>query len=65
MSQNQLNFYLRSLQPLFRKLAKSHISAQFFVREYVLWGHTYFETPQVLFSLCFREKVVKTMRIYE
>ena len=43
---------LRSLQPLFMKLAKSNISAQFFV--YVLGWYTYFETSQVLFSLCFQ-----------
>ena len=41
---------LRSLQPLSMKLAKSHISAEFFVRVYVLGWYTYFETPQVLFS---------------
>ena len=56
---------LRSLQPLFTKLAKSHISAQFFVRVYVSGWYTYFETPQVLFSFCFREKGVKTQIIYE
>ena len=36
---------LRSLQPLFTKLAKAHISAQFFV--FVLGWYTYFETAQV------------------
>ena len=46
---------LRFLQPLFAKLAKSHISFQFFVRVYVLGWYTYFETPQVLFSLCLQE----------
>ena len=55
----------RSPQPLFMKLAKSHISAQFFVRVYVLGWYTCFETPQVLFFFCFREKGVKTQRIYE
>ena len=46
----------RSLQPLFTKsIAKSHISAQFFVRVFVLGWYTYFETWQILFSLCFRE----------
>ena len=49
----------------FTKLSKSHISAQFFVRVFVLGWHTYFETAQVLFSLCFREKGVKTLKIYE
>ena len=49
----------------FYEISKSHISAQFFVREYVLGWYTYFETAQVLFSLCFREKGVKTLRIYE
>ena len=47
---------LRSLQPLFTKLAKSQISAQFFVRMYVQGLYTYFESAQVLFSLYFREK---------
>ena len=56
---------LRSLQPLFMKLAKSHISSQFFVRVFVLGWYTYFKTAQVLFSLSFREKGVKTMKIYE
>ena len=41
----------RSLQPLFTKLAKSHISAQFFVGMFVLGWYTYFETAQVLFPL--------------
>ena len=50
---------------LFTKLAKSHISAQFFVRVFVLGWYTYFESAQVLFSLCFREKRVETLRIYE
>ena len=58
-------FQLRSLQSLFTKLAKSHISAEFFVRVYVLRWYTYFETAQVLFLICFREKGVKTVRIYE
>ena len=49
---------LRSLQPLFTKLAKSHISAQFFIRVFVLGWYTYSETTQVLFSLCFQEKRV-------
>ena len=60
-----LNLQLRSLQPLFTKLAKSHISAQFLVRMFVLGWYTYFETAQVLFSLCFRETGVKTPKIYE
>ena len=47
---------LRSLQPLFMKLAKSHISAQFLVRVYVLGWYTYFETPQVLFSIVFEKR---------
>ena len=51
----------RSPQPPFTKLAKSHISAQFFVRVFVLGWYTYFETAQVLLSLCFREKGVKTL----
>ena len=38
----------------FTKLAKSHISAQFLVIVCVLEWYTYFETAQVLFSLCFR-----------
>ena len=38
---------------IFTKLAKSHISAQFFVRVFVLGWYTYFETEQVLFFLCF------------
>ena len=57
--------YLRSLQPLFTKLAKSHISAQSFLRVFVSGWYTYFETVQVLFSLCFREKGVKALKIYE
>ena len=47
---------LGSLQPIFTKLAKSHISAQFFVIVYVLGWYTYVKTPQVLFSFCFRDK---------
>ena len=38
------------------KLAKSHISAQFFVRVFVLGWYTYFETAQVLFSIFFPRK---------
>ena len=56
-----LGAHLRSLQPLFTKLAKTHISAQFLVMVYVLGWCTYFETQQVLFSLCFQEKGVKTL----
>ena len=59
------NNVLRSLQPLFTKSAKPHISAQFFARMCVLGWYTYFETAQVLFSLCFREKDVKILKIYE
>ena len=55
----------RSLQSLLSQLAKSHISAQFFDRLYVLGWYTYFETAQVWFSLCFREKEVKTLKTYE
>ena len=63
---NQFHFIiLRSLQLFFKKLAKSHISAQFFVRVFVLGWYTYFETAQDLFSLCFREKGVKTLKIYD
>ena len=40
----------------FTKSAKCQISAQFFIRMYVLGWYTYFEASQVLFSLCFREK---------
>ena len=60
-----LSICLRSLQPFFTKLAKSHISAQLFVRVCVLGWCTYFETSQVLFSICFREKGVQPLRIYE
>ena len=56
---------LRSCQPLFTKLAEYHISAQFFVTVFVLGWYKYFETAQVLFSLCFRENGVKTLKIYE
>ena len=49
----------------FSKLAKSHIPAQFFVRVFVLGWYIYFETAQVFFSLCFREKGVKTLKIYQ
>ena len=47
------------------KFAKSHshVSAQFC--RIVLGWYRYFETAQVLFSLCFREKGVKTLKIYE
>ena len=55
---------LRSLQPFFTKLEKSHTSAHFFVRVFVSEWYKYFETTQVLFSLCFREKGLKTL-IYE
>ena len=47
----------------FSKLAKSQF--EFFVRVYVLECYTYLETAQSLFSLCLREKEVKTLRIYE
>ena len=47
---------LRSLEPIFKKIAKSHLSAQFFIRVFVLGWYTYFEAAQVLFSFCFREK---------
>ena len=40
------NSPLRSLQPLFTKLAKSHISAQFFVRVFVLGWYIYFVSEQ-------------------
>ena len=56
---------LRSLEPLFKKIAKSHLSAQFFVRVFVLGWYTYFETAQVLFYLCFRENGVETLKICE
>ena len=45
-----LRFKLRSLQPLFTKLTKSHISAQYFVKVFVLGWYTYFESAQVLWS---------------
>ena len=56
------SWHLKSLQLLFTKLAKSRISAQFFVEVFVSGWYTYFETVQVLFSLCFREKGVKTLK---
>ena len=68
---NKLNLWkrciwpLRSPQPLFTKFAKFHISARFFVRVFVLGWYTYFETAQAFSSLCFREKEVKTLKIYE
>ena len=58
-------YHLRSFQPFVTKLAKSHISAQFSIRMFVLGWYTYFETVEVLPSLCFREKGVKTLKIYE
>ena len=48
--------YLRLLRSLFTKLAKSHISAQFFVRVYALGWYTYFETSQVLLFFFVSEK---------
>ena len=62
---NAPNMFLRSLQPLFTKVVKSHVFAQFFVRVFVSGWYTYIETAQVLFSLYFREKGVKTLKIYE
>ena len=62
---HQVFFSFNVTPPLFTKLAKSHISAQLFVRVFVLGWYTYFETAQVLFSLCFREKGVRTLKIYE
>ena len=56
---------LKVTRTTFFQLAKSHISAQFFVTVFVLGWYTYFETGQVLFSLCFLEKGVKTLKIYE
>ena len=57
--------WLKVTPTTFTKLAKSHVSAQFFVRVFVSGWYTYFETAQDLFSLCFREKEVKTLKIYE
>ena len=47
---------LRSLQLLFAKIAKSHLSAQFSLEVFVLGWYTYFEAPQVLFSPLFPRK---------
>ena len=47
---------LSSLQPVFTKIAKLQLPAQFFVRIYVLGWYTYFEAAQLLFAFCFREK---------
>ena len=50
---------------LFTKLARSQVFAQFFVRVFVLGWYTYFETAQISFFLRFREKGLKTLKIYE
>ena len=52
---------LKVTPALFTKLAKSHVSAQFFVRVFILGWYTYFETAQISFFLRFREKGVKTL----
>ena len=46
----KLLYHLRALQRHFTKLAKSHLSAQFLVRVFVLGWYIYFETAQVLVS---------------
>ena len=42
----------------------SHICS-IFRKSVCIGSYTYFETAQVLFSLCFRENGVKTLKIYE
>ena len=49
----------------FYEIIKISQSAQFFVRVFVLGWYTYFETAQVFFSLCFQEKGIETLKIYE
>ena len=60
MLSSMINWTVRSLEPLFTKLAKSHISAQFFLIVFVSGWYTYFDIAQV-----FREKGVETLKIYE
>ena len=51
-SLSQGNLTLRSLQPLFTKLAKSHISAQFFIRVYVFGVvHMFRDRPSFVYRL--------------